>query len=262
METIIVTTNGNPTEPDDFELRRADGTTWVACPPLEAEGFVAAFSTREGAADGEPLADTARRLLAAVDRPDATLVTCRQVHSTSVRLVKAARDAGSAEAECDAVATAVPGLVVGVKTADCVPILIADLETRAVAAVHAGWRGTAGRIVERAFAMMIATWKTHRSDCVAAVGPAVCAACYEVGPEVLGRFRDEFPYADRVISNASGDKGHLDLKLANAIQLELCGLDRDGIFVSDYCTMCSSDLFYSYRREGARAGRILSIVGS
>jgi YfiH family protein len=154
-----------------------------------------------------------------------------------------------------------PGLLVGVKTADCVPVLIADLKTGAVAAVHSGWRGTASRIVERAFASMVALWKTDRADCIAAVGPAVCASCYEVGPEVLARFRDEFPYANRLVSNVHGEKGHVDLKAACAVQLEMCGLAPEQVFVSDACTICRNDLFQSFRKEGARAGRILSVVG-
>jgi polyphenol oxidase len=262
METIIVTTNGDLGNEDDFELRSGDGTTWLACLPLEAEGFTAAFSTREGAEEGEQSSDTARRLLAAIGRTDATLVTCLQTHSSTVRVVKSVEDARGGAQKCDALTTSQPGVLLGIKSADCVPILIADRKTRAVAAIHAGWRGTVDRIVERAFATMIAAWKTHRADCVAVIGPCVCGSCYEVGPEVVERFQNEFPYGSQLIADPHEGKGYLDLKLANTIQLENCGIPRERIFVTELCTICENDLFVSYRKEGARAGRMISLVGS
>lgn len=245
----------------DFEYRTSDGTTYLTCVPFEVEGFVAAFSTREGAAPGEPFDDTASRLLAALGTPKAPLATCKQVHSATVRAVRSDADIRDAKTECDGLTAKRPGLLLGIKTADCVPVLIADLETGAVAAVHAGWRGVVARIVERGFASMAGLWKSDRGDCIAAIGPSVCAKCYEVGPEVLARFQTEFPYAQRVISNPHGDKGNVDLKAACAIQLELCGFDAEQIFVSDECTICRNDRFPSFRREGASAGRMLSVVG-
>lgn len=256
-----MTTDSNGDRPGAFELRSTDGITYVACLPFEAEGFTAAFSTRAGAAEGERFEATAERLLSAIGMPDAGLATCRQVHSAVVRAVTTEADARDRTAECDALTARAPGLLLGVKTADCVPVLIADRRTSAVAAVHAGWRGTAGRIVERAFAAMMATWSVRRADCIAAIGPAICGSCYEVGADVLGRFKAEFPYAKRFVSNEAGGKGHVDLKAACAIQLELCGFDPEQIYVADYCTMCGNDLFFSYRKEGVRAGRILSVVG-
>ncbi len=245
----------------DFEFRNGDGTSYLVCVPFEDAGFVSAFSTKQGAADGEELDVTASRLLGALGLKDAPLATCRQVHSAVVRAVRSEADVLDRKTECDGLTAKRPGLLLGIKTADCVPVLIADPTTGAVGAVHAGWRGTASRIVERGFATMAALWKSDRTDCIAAIGPAVCAECYEVGPEVLARFRNEFPYAERVISNPHGDKANLDLKMACAIQLELCGFDPEQIFVSEACTICQNDIFPSFRREGTRAGRILSVVG-
>lgn len=245
----------------DFEYRTADGTTYLACVPFEDEGFVAAFSTREGAVEGEPFEATATRLLRAIGAPDAHLATCRQVHSAKVRAVRSDGDIRDVKTECDAVTTNKQGVLLGIKTADCVPVLIADPSTGAVAGIHAGWRGAASRIVERGFASMMALWKSDRADCLAAIGPSVCASCYEVGPEVLARFRSEFPYASRIISNPHDDKAHLDLKTACAVQLELCGFELEQIFVSDACTICENQRFPSFRKEGARAGRMLSVVG-
>jgi YfiH family protein len=245
----------------DFEYRTSDGTTYLTCLPFEAEGFTAAFSTRDAGAAPEPVEATAARLLEAVGHKGARLATCKQVHSSIVRLVKTDDDVRDRSTECDALTAREPGLFLGIKTADCVPILVADRRTGAVAGIHAGWRGASTRIVERAFAAMMAAWTSRRSDCFAAIGPAVCSGCYEVGAEVLDRFRSEFPYASRLISNPHGDKAHLDLKTACVVQLELCGFKPDQIFVSDACTICENDRYPSYRKEGARAGRILSIVG-
>jgi YfiH family protein len=245
-----------------FELRTTDGITYAACLPFEAEGFLAAFSTRDKTEPGEPVETTAKRFLEAIGRSDARLATCKQVHSADVRVVRTDADASDRSTACDALTARAPDVLLGIKTADCVPVLIADTRTSAVTAIHAGWRGTVGRIVERAFATMAGAWATRRADCIAAIGPAVCGACYEVGPEVLERFKKEFPYAKRFVSNEHDDKGHVDLKTACAIQLELCGFAPDQIFVSDLCTICRNDLFFSYRKEGTRAGRIISVVGT
>jgi YfiH family protein len=246
----------------DFEFRSADGITYVVCVPFEQAGFTAAFSTRDGAREGEPVSSTAGRLLGALGASGMTVATCRQIHSSTVRAIDTDADAANDAVEADAMVTKRPGVLLGVKTADCVPVLIADTRTRAVAAVHAGWRGITGRIVERTFARLMGGFGTRGADCIAAIGPAICASCFEVGAEVVATFRDEFPYADRLISNVHDEKGHIDLKLASQIQLELCGVPVESISVTTACTMCETDKYFSYRREGARAGRILSVVGA
>lgn len=257
-----MTTNGNGDRPEYFQIKETDGITYVTCSPFEAEGFVAAFSTRARTEPGEPFDATAKRFLSAIGQSDATLATCKQVHSAEVRVVKGEPDPRDNATECDALTARAEGVLLGIKTADCVPVLIADTRSSAVTAIHAGWRGAASRIVERAYAVMASTWSTRRADCIAAIGPSVCGSCYEVGTEVLERFKNEFPYAKRFISNEHDDKGHVDLKTACLIQLEMCGLSHDQIFVSELCTICRNDLFFSYRKEGLRAGRILSVVGS
>lgn len=255
-----MTTNGDAVPM--FELREGDGTSWLSCLPFEDQGFVAAFGTRVGTLPGEPAEATAARLAGALGLGDSRLVMAKQVHSAIVRVLESDRDlADTGRTECDAMTTARRGTLLGIKTADCVPVLIADTRTRAIAAAHAGWRGAAARIVERTFATMVAKHGASRADCIAVVGPAISAAAYEVGSDVLERFQSEFPYASRIISNVHDDKGHIDLKEACAIQLEMCGLDREQIFVSDACTLREPDRWFSYRREGAAAGRIISIVG-
>jgi len=245
-----------------FELREGDGTSWLTCLPFEDQGFVAAFGTRLGAVQGESADETARRLVAALGLGSVPVCMAKQVHSAMVKVLVSDRDrAEIARAECDAMTTSTRGTLLGIKTADCVPVLIADTRTRAIAAAHAGWRGAVARIVERTFATLVAKHGARRGDCIAAIGPAIGAAAYEVGAEVLERFTTEFPYASRIVSNVHDGKGHVDLKTACAVQLELCGLEPEQIFVSDACTMSEPERWFSYRREGTAAGRIVSIVG-
>ena len=158
------------------------------------------------------------------------------------------------------------GVMLGIQTADCLPILIGDPKTRAIAAVHAGWRGTAGRITERTVADLMQGYGADPRACIAALGPAACAECYEVGPDVIEVYKKEFGYWRNLIVNAKENgKAHLDITAANVQQLAFCGFDPDRIHVAPYCTMHQNDLFFSYRREGggrpSGVGRLLSVIG-
>jgi YfiH family protein len=137
---------------------------------------------------------------------------------------------------------------VAVKTADCIPILLADERRRAVAAVHAGWRGTAGRIVGSAIAAMRQRFDTDPADLHAAIGPGIGKCCYEVGPEVSAQF---------------GEQGRvrLDLPAINRAQLIEAGVTAERVYASNLCTMCGVEEFESFRRDGAAAGRLYSFIG-
>jgi YfiH family protein len=139
------------------------------------------------------------------------------------------------------------GAVVAVKTADCVPILLADERTRAVAAVHAGWRGTEAGIVSGAVRMMAERFGTRPGDVHAAIGPAIGACCYEVGAEVMERFGGQ-------------GRGRLDLAEENRRQLLECGVTGNRIYASNLCTMCRTEEFFSFRRD-ADTGRMYSFAG-
>lgn len=146
------------------------------------------------------------------------------------------------------------GVRLGIRTADCVPLLIADRGGRALAAVHSGWRGTAAGIataaVERFAAAGIAA-----SELLAALGPAISGERYEVGPEVVDGL-GEGPWVDR-----RGERPHVDLRGAIAAQLLAAGLDRAAIAVSPHCTHRDAPDFHSYRRDGERAGRMIACIG-
>jgi purine-nucleoside/S-methyl-5'-thioadenosine phosphorylase / adenosine deaminase len=171
-------------------------------------------------------------------------VTLRQVHSD--RVVNAAGLANR-EREGDALVANEIGKRIGVRTADCVPILLIDSHNRVVAAVHAGWRGTAADIVRRTIENMHADFDTSAADLYAAIGPCIQACCYEVGPEVARHL------------NATG-RCKLDLPEANRRQMEVAGVAPNHIFHSGLCTACESAHFFSYRREPQNPGRMITAI--
>jgi YfiH family protein len=172
--------------------------------------------------------------------------TARQIHSSIVLEV-----AGDNETipEGDALVSAETGTLVGVKTADCVPILLADPATHAVAAVHAGWRGTAENIVGVTVRTLREKFGVRAEDLVAAIGPSIGHCCYEVGPEVAVRF-----------GISGSEKIHLDLPLQNEVRLRDAGVRT--VWRSGECTYCAADRFFSFRREREQAGRMMSFIGS
>lgn len=185
-------------------------------------------------------------------RPE--LITLSQVHS-DVSLYADGSLAGRI-GEGDALLTDVPGAVIGIRTADCVPILIADVSKRTVAAVHAGWRGTAQAIAAKTVVAMAARFGSDVRDLQAAIGPAIGACCYEVGPEVASQFQDLFP--ERV---GLDGRAHLDLPEANRRQLLSAGLPPDRIHLCGLCTACLAGEFFSWRRDRVKDERMVSAIG-
>src|SRR5579863_3622997 len=175
--------------------------------------------------------------------------TVKQIHSGIV-LDAAVLDAGAPASEADALISDQAGVLVGIKTADCVPILIVDPSTQVVAAIHAGWRGSAENIAAAAVRRMAAQWNARPENLRAAIGPAIGVCCYEVGPEVASQFERWFTTrADR----------HLDLPAINEAQLRAEGVTD--IWKSGQCTFCMPNRFFSFRRERAHAGRMVSFIG-
>lgn len=215
---------------------------------------------------------------AALEAETLALVPLKQIHSSLVRCVESAPDA---PCRGDASLTNVPGLLLAVQTADCVPILLVDPKRRAVAAVHAGWRGTLARIAEKTVGEMRKRFHSDPKDLLAALGPAIGGCCYEVGTELVTKFTSQFPDAGEWFDESrTGEEpnplqwlnmmppGHqppaknvrLDLRKANRSQLLLAGLAEKNIFVNNLCTACHTDLFFSYRKEAGRSGRLMAAV--
>src|SRR5208282_1518595 len=227
----------------------------------------------------ENIAENRRLLQSALDAENFTLAPLKQIHSDVIHLFSAAP---AHACKGDASVTNRPGLLLAVQTADCVPILLVDPKKRAVAAIHAGWRGTLARITQKAVGRMQLEFGSKPAHLLAAIGPSIGPCCYEVAADFVTKFTAQFADAtDYFDEPRSGEepnplqwlnmsppghqpppKGvHLDLRKANRSQLFAAGLRAQNIFVSDLCTACRTDLFFSYRREGSLSGRLLSVIG-
>ncbi len=207
--------------------------------------------------DPDHIAHNRRRLAAAGGFDWTRLYTAKQVHGARVALVVATTlPERVAETEADVVVTAVPGAVVGVYTADCVPILVADDEGR-VAAAHAGWRGTVAGVANAAVEALVSIG-ARRERLRAALGPSICAHCFEVGEEVAAAFEALAPSS--VIRAPGADKPHVDLWAANRLVLAAAGVPESAIDAAPPCTMCESERFFSFRRDGSGIGQQLSFV--
>jgi polyphenol oxidase len=250
-----------------LQAKRVSQVTLLSSPALAAiPGIVHGFSTRRaehneftlGPSGSEnPAVQINRaRFLAAVDMPGWPVLRLKQVHSGIIHDMKDTTAANEPR-EGDASITQLGGAVLGVQTADCVPILVADRKGHAVAAIHAGWRGTALRIAQQSIVRFVVDYGVPAEDLIAVIGPHNAVCCYEVGEEVVEAMND--PAA--IVRRPDWAKPHLNQALANQRQLIAAGIPEDQIVVSNLCTQCRSDLFYSYRRDGKRAGRMLSVIG-
>lgn len=181
------------------------------------------------------------------------VVTLRQVHSDVAVIVRGPDQEG---VQGDALITDTAGLLVGVRTADCLPILLVETRRRAVAAVHAGWRGTVANIAGKTVARLAEELGGDPRSMHAVVGPGIGVCCYEVGPEVAARFRRLFPEREDL-----DRRTRVDLAEANRRQLAGAGLPVDQIHIGAPCSFCHPEEFHSYRRDGSGAGRMLSAVG-
>ena len=181
--------------------------------------------------------------------PPPQLTTAKQIHSALV--LDACGRKGEQIGDGDAIVSAEPGVAIGIRTADCVPILVADPKTRIVAAVHAGWRGTAANIIGATVEQLRLRGCQPQDLCVA-IGPSIGSCCYEVSTDVARKF-DSWRSAD-----ADGEKSTLDLPAINETQLLEAGVRQ--IWKSGECTYCNAECFFSFRREKEQAGRMLSFV--
>lgn len=199
-----------------------------------------------------------------------SLAGCWQIHGKDVRTVANAVEAKPAEnahgdtVYCDALVSNALEVLLGVKTADCVPILMADPRTKGFAAVHAGWRGTVAGIAGNTLEKLEAEYGANPHDVRVAIGPAAAGCCYEVGVEVIDAFRSRFREHDSLFISTKPGHARVNLLEANRDQLMAKGVDPERIHTAPLCTMCSTDLFFSYRREKAvqgKVGRLMSVIG-
>lgn len=245
--------------------------------PLESEKILnlglMEWDTRENVLENRRLYQSA------LGASDLELIPLKQIHSDVVRIFS---QRAADICKGDASATDRPGLLLGIQTADCVPILLVDPKNRAVAAIHAGWRGTLARITQKAVGRMQLEFGSKPADLIAAIGPSIGPCCYEVAADFVTKFTAQFAdAADYFDEPRSGEEPnplqwlnmkppghqpppqnvHLDLRKANRSQLMAAGLIVKNIFVSDLCTACHTSLLFSHRREGPLSGRLLSAIG-
>ncbi len=180
----------------------------------------------------------------------------RQIHSAQVQNARGLTDR---VCEGDALVSNEIGKRIGVRTADCVPLLLVDTQNRAVSAIHAGWRGTAASIVTQTVERMAQDFGSDSLYIHAAIGPCIRACCYEVGEEVLAKFQQLFPVNPPVV--VENNRIKLDLVEANRRLLEQAGIQSSQIYDSKLCTYCAPEEFYSYRRTPSDPGRLISFVG-
>ena len=265
--------------------QQRNGTTVVQSAVLEAsDGIVHAFSTRQGGVSrppfdtlnlGQSVGDDSaaveqnrRRLFGAFGIDAARVVRAWQAHEDGVLRV----DAGltgrpgfpgcllDERAKFDALITRLAGLALVVTTADCLPILIHDPVRAAVAAVHAGWRGTAKRIAARALGAMREAYGTDPADCRAAIGPGIRGCCFEVDAAVTDSMAAALPnWEKHARANRSGH-WLLDLAEVNRAILEAAGVRADCIEDVGLCTSCRNALFFSHRAEKGRTGRMMNFI--
>jgi YfiH family protein len=306
-------------EPEDLSMLApvptvaANGVCWLPVSGWQSPGRASldwlwhGFSTRKGGESRAYCADDApgelnlgftatderetvlrnRRLFVQAVTGDAEtrLVPLRQIHTGLIVRVTAADAARELPWKGDGLTTDEPGVLLGVQTADCIPILVADRKRRAVAAFHAGWRGTVQRIVENGIGRMRLEFGSRPEDLVAAIGPGVGACCYAVGEEVLSGFESQFSYARELFREVYdsdpvrtkypmlfltqrapghspiGPNLHLNLVEANRRQLLAAGVKPGSIRAVGGCTSCQRELFFSHRASQGHAGRMMSVIG-
>jgi polyphenol oxidase len=259
-----------------FHKRERDGIPFYTCAALEGvAGLRHGFSTRIGGVSSLPrgslnlgnvahdtaenIAENRRRFGVALGLGAAPWATLAQIHSDEICFIREDSAPAKALPCADAIATRQNCVAIGVQVADCFPIILADPRGGAIAAVHAGWRGTLRRIAAKTVAALAREFTADPANVVAAVGPGIRSCCFEVGAEVAEQFEIEYPGARLTRPHAAG-KYLLDLGRALAIQLGEIGLRPENIFDSGACTACNAAEFFSYRRDGQHTGRMMALI--
>jgi polyphenol oxidase len=317
MTTITSKRKPAPRSRAEWKLRRAGGLQIFEAPPLaRLDWLVHGFSTRPGGVSEIAIFDAAKprasrkpkeqvlnlgftdwdsrarvlenrkKFFHAIGADKLRAVTLRQVHSDVAHRVDSSSNPANDSPTGDALFTRERGFLLSVQTADCIPILLADRKRRAIAAIHAGWRGTLARIAAKTLGRMQMEFGTSPKDVIAALGPGIGRCCYEVGEEVARDFHAQFPNARDWFDGpfdalASGEndpnwlpwltmkppghqppplRAHLDLIAANRAILVDVGVPSAQISASGLCTACRADLLFSYRHERT-TGRLIAAIG-
>lgn len=243
----------------NYVINDRNGVKWLSIPELDKIDFIRhSFIIKQkdsGIETNGALKEIAARIL---NLEKGQIATINQTHSDAVFVHNVGNRA--ADEGVDAHITDRHGIALGVVTADCVPVLLIDRKKRIVAAVHAGWRGTAKKILQKTVKKMLDSFGSKPEDMIAGIGPAIGQCCYEVDEKVIDPMKKEFDYLNRFSAQKKESKWYIDLQMINREQLIETGLMPDNINIVSLCTSCHSDLFYSYRRDGAGTGRMMAVV--
>ena len=252
----------------------SDGLTFYTFESLEAyPELVHAITTRHGGVstgaysslnvsnglgdDPNAVEENLRRVCAALGLNRNELTSPNQRHTANVRRVGAA-ERGHVQAGYDALTTDQARVSLLLRYADCVPVLIYDPVHRAVALVHSGWRGTVLGAPRAGVESLVREFGSRPEDLVAAIGPSIGPCCYEVGHEVVNAIQEAFPDSDALLSSRTHGRRHLNLWAANWRWLSGCGVER--IEVSELCTACHTEDFYSHRAEKGKTGHFAAVM--
>lgn len=268
-----------------FKFSRKGPIEYLEALPLaECDFLLHAFSTRRGGVsegsfaglnfscrEGDPVEKVGRNWELWADAfqlPLSRFAVMNQVHGDRILAINGAsreklpdRPFPSGEGwQFDALVTSRPGIAIGVRTADCVPILMVDKGRRVIAAAHAGWRGTALNIAGKVIDTLEKDFSSRKSDLLVAIGPAIGPCCYQVAAPVWRAFAGFLDRLSLLRPHPEKDRWLLDLSLVNRLQLEERGVPPENIFSSGYCTSCRDDVFFSHRRDGGKTGRHLNFI--
>jgi YfiH family protein len=264
-----------------FELKQKNGVNYFTIPDFENSGMVrTCFSTRrQGVSKGgysslnvglssgdlrENVIENINIICDAAGFNIRDIVLPGQVHGSKCSIVKACdRGKGVGRASdikgVDALITSERDVAICILTADCVPVFLFDEDAGVIAICHAGWRGIIYEIIPKTILKMAESFSVRPEGIKAAIGPSIGPCCFEVKDDVKNKFQESFG-SDSGIINGKGAKWNIDLWKAACLQLENAGIKQENIIKSNLCTCCNKDYFYSYRRDGSKTGRMISMI--
>ncbi|MGI6587073.1 MAG: peptidoglycan editing factor PgeF [Gracilibacteraceae bacterium] len=265
-----------------FEIIKKNGLAYLAIPAFEDTGMVKhCFTSRIGGVSQgiynslntsddkeDPIENVHRNLelvCEAIGVNYRNLVFSDQTHEDNIRAVTKA-DLGKGITipnditHTDGLMTNIPGIPLITFYADCVPLFFLDKENRAIAVVHSGWKGTVLKIGAKTIRKMMKVYGTNPENCLIGIGPSIEMDCFEVGPEVAEQFIESFGNRPQIIKPLENGKYVVDLWAANKLMLMELGVPEDNITISGFCTKCSEEYFFSYRRDKGRTGSMSAIM--
>jgi len=236
----------------EFSSNEKNGIEYLTIPAFERSGLtVHGFSQRD-IKKPEDLSGILN-----IDPTD--LTQAEQVHGDKIYVIDE-KIKGTISSGCDALLTRIPNIPLVIRTADCVPIFLLDPKTMSVGLVHAGWRGSLLNIAGKSIRKMRDSFKSKPEDILAAIAPSIGPCCYEIKENVIKDLKEKLKNWKEFTTTSADEKSYLNLRKLNSSQLIEAGVPKTNITMSKECTACASNRFYSYRKEGEKAGRMFALI--